>query len=58
MTLRLLGFELLDVYLGDDQAQAEYDQARDLSGGTLGSTPVGFTARYELPDGVERPEFE
>jgi hypothetical protein len=57
ITLRLLGLEVLDVWLSTDAEPAD-DVARDLSGGTLSSQPVGFTARWELPDGAVRPEWD
>ena len=43
LTIRLLGLELLSVEASTDEDQAEDDKARDLSGGTVGSMPVGFT---------------
>lgn len=59
ITLRLLGLEVLDVWLSTDpDAEPADDVARDLSGGTLSSQPVGFTARWELPDGAVRPEWD
>jgi hypothetical protein len=57
ITLRLLGLEVLDVWLSTDP-EPDDDAARDLSGGTLSSQPVGFTARWELPDGAVRPEWD
>ena len=56
-SLRVLGLDLFDLTVSTDEDTApEYDQARDLSGGTLGSTPVGFTARWERTDDAEMPE--
>lgn len=53
--LRFLGLELLSIEASTDETP-EYDTARDLSGGTTASTPVGFTARWELTDDAELPE--
>ena len=43
LTIRLLGLELLSVEASTDEDQCEDDKARDLSGGTIAATPVGFT---------------
>ena len=53
LTLRLFGFEIFHVSTDPEPE----DGARDLSGGTLNSTP-GFTATWDLPDGTKRPEWE
>lgn len=44
LTLRLLGLEVLDVNLSTDPAPAD-DPARDLSGGTVASTPINLAWR-------------
>ncbi len=48
LTVRILGLDVLDVALSTDP-DAEPDQARDLSGGTLGiasEVDAGTTDRY------------
>lgn len=58
LTLRVLGLDLLDFEVSTDSPSPEPDDdtARDLSGGTLASTPVGFVARYDRADDAELPE--
>lgn len=55
LTVRVLGLELLSIDASTED-EAPDDTARDLSGGTLASTPVGFSARWERPDDAELPE--
>lgn len=43
LTVRVLGLDLLDVELSTDTDQGDDDTARDLSGGTSSSYPIGFT---------------
>lgn len=52
-TLRLLGFEVLDLSLGDDVAE---DEGCSLDGGTTAAYPIGFTMRAGEELGV-RPEW-
>ena len=56
LVVRLLGLDLLDVEL--TTAEEPDDTARDLSGGTCGSTPVGFVARYEKPREDDGRDYE
>lgn len=48
LSIRILGLDLLDIELTTETPEPEYDQARDLSGGTLSSYPIdtGPTDRY------------
>jgi hypothetical protein len=54
-TLRILGLDIIDAELSTEAPSVEpEDPERDLSGGTLTSTPIGFTAqprdqRWEPP---------
>jgi hypothetical protein len=45
LSIRLFGLDLLDVEVSTDSPspEPEDDTARDLSGGTAYSTPIGFT---------------
>lgn len=59
-TLRLLGAEVFHVSAGRGSGDQPDDPARDLSGGTTVSTPIGFTTqprdqRWEPPLREEEP---
>jgi hypothetical protein len=58
LTLRILGFEVLDLDIATDSTEAEeYEpDPHDLSGGTTSAMPVGFCGQYEVPQDVEMPE--
>ena len=53
LTIRLLGTEVFHV---STDPEPEDDKERDLSGGTLASTPMGFVARFDRPDELELPD--
>lgn len=52
--LRLLGLEVLYIELA--QPEAEDDLSRDLSGGTVASTPINVALRPA--DDMARPEWD
>lgn len=49
LMVRILGLELIDVEVSTDQAEPDDDKARDLSGGSTSSYPVGFTPSHPDP---------
>lgn len=54
LTLRLLGLELVDLYLATDEPADDCE--RDLSGGVTGSMPISLT--WTRGDGMgDRPEW-
>lgn len=58
VTIRLLGLDLLDVELSTDPSSPgpDDDTARDMSGGTLAATPMGFVAHMDRPHEVDTPD--
>ena len=56
LTIRFLGLELLTFEASTDEA--EVDAECDLSGGTTGSTPMGFTPSWGDARWEQSPEFE
>ena len=57
LNVRVLGLDLLSVEIVTDEP-LEDDQARDLSGGTVASMPVGFVARYDKPREDDGRDYE
>lgn len=57
LTFRLMGLEVLvfEISTDADSSSPEPDP-RDLSGGTLASTPMGFVASFERPQDIETPD--
>lgn len=47
LTVRLFGLEMLHIELSDPEGEPD--------NGYLGSTPVGFTARMDVPEDLELP---
>lgn len=55
LAVTFLGLDLFSLEITTDE---DDDTERDLSGGATTSTAVGFTAKWELPDGASRPEYD
>ena len=56
LSIRFLGLDLLTLEASTDEDEAEDDKARDLSGGTLSASPVGFVARWDATDDADLPD--